>query len=518
MSDPGPASATIPPHESLPRARNVIVLLFDSLNRHMLGSYGGREFATPHFDRFAARAVSFDTHYTGSLPCMPARHDILCGAWDFLWRPWGSVEIWEDAITHALGRRGVTSQLISDHPHLFETGGENYHVDFTAWDYQRGHEGDAWKTAADPSWAGAPLMGRRHSNYDKSRGWFGSEAEFPGPRTMAATARWLADNAGKHPNFFLFVDEFDPHEPFDTPDHYAKITDPDWDGAPLIWPPYAKDAVKRGIITERQGRQIRARYGAKLMMIDHWFGKVMDELDRLNLWDDTLVIVTTDHGHYLGEKDIWGKPGVPILEPIGRIPLMMAGAGLAPRRINALTTSVDLHATLADLFDVKTLIRQRTHGVSLLPLLSDTASSVRDHVLAGVWGREVHLFDGRLKYARAPAGANAPLPMLSNRWSTMPTHFLTREQELPLPDARARLSTMPGSDVPVIHQTWSEGDRVPFWAYAQFSGNHLYDTRDDPGETRNLAGSALEAECAARLRAALKAVEAPAEQFTRLGL
>ena len=63
--------------------RNVVVVLLDSLNRHMLGAYGGREFDTPNLDRFAARAVRFTRHYTGSLPCMPARHDILCGALDF---------------------------------------------------------------------------------------------------------------------------------------------------------------------------------------------------------------------------------------------------------------------------------------------------------------------------------------------------------------------------------------------------------------------------------------------------
>ena len=85
---PTPAAPTGP--------RNVVVVLLDSLNRHMLGSYGGAEFATPNLDRFAAaRATRFTNHVTGSLPCMPARHDILCGALDFLWRPWGSIELWE---------------------------------------------------------------------------------------------------------------------------------------------------------------------------------------------------------------------------------------------------------------------------------------------------------------------------------------------------------------------------------------------------------------------------------------
>ena len=98
------------------RVDNVVVVLLDSLNRHMLGSYGGTEFTTPHLDRFAARSTRFTRHQTGSLPCMPARHDILCGALDFLWKPWGSIELWEQPVTHQLRAAGVTTMLVSDHP------------------------------------------------------------------------------------------------------------------------------------------------------------------------------------------------------------------------------------------------------------------------------------------------------------------------------------------------------------------------------------------------------------------
>lgn len=78
----------------------------------------------------------------GSLPCT-ARHDLLVGALDFPWRPCGSIEVWEDAITTLLRKQaGVSTFLASGHPHLFETGGENHHVDFGAWDYLRGHEDD----------------------------------------------------------------------------------------------------------------------------------------------------------------------------------------------------------------------------------------------------------------------------------------------------------------------------------------------------------------------------------------
>ena len=135
-----------------------------------------------------------------------------------------------------------------------------------------------------------------------------------------------------------------------------------------------------------------------------------------------------------------------------------------------------------------------------------------------MWGREVHITDGRWKYARAPVEKNEPLGMWSNRWSTMPTHVLTREQELPLPDDRAVLGRMPGSTVPVIHQTWDASDALPFWAWAKFSGSHLYDLSNDPTENENRVGQAEERRLADLLRTALQAVEAPAEQLIRLGL
>jgi len=497
------------------RPQNAIVVLLDSLNRHMLGAYGGREFDTPHLDRFAKRAVRFEKHYAGSLPCIPARHDILCGALDFPWRPWGSIELWEQPITAHLRSADVTTVLVTDHPHLFETGGENYHTDFSAWDYQRGHESDPWKTRPDPSWLGAPSFGRGHTHYDDSRGYFRGEADFPGPRTMAAAARWVDEHARYHDRFFLFIDEFDPHEPFDTPEPFASMYDPSWQGPHLIWPPYIRGALAAGVLTEDQARQVRACYGGKLTMIDQWFGHLLAAIDRNRLWDNTAVIVCTDHGHYLGEKDIWGKPPVPIYEPLGHIPLLIAWPGAAPGASSALTTSVDLFATLVDLFGVAP--RHRTHGRSLVPLLTGQSSAIREHLLTGVWGREVHLIDGGIKYARAPIGPNAPLSMWSNRWSTMPVPAYPALR-LPLPDDRAVLDRVPGSTVPVIRQPFREGDLLPYWALGPFSGNHLYSLSDDPGEENNLAGSRAEKNAAELLRLALQDIEAPADHLQRLGL
>ena len=493
-----------------------VVVLLDSLNRHLLGCYGGAEFATPNLDRFAARALRFCRHYAGSLPCMPARHDILCGALDFLWKPWGSIELWERPLTAALREAGVSTLLVTDHPHLFETGGENYHTEFTAWDYQRGHESDPWRTRPDPSWAGAPDFGRGWMPYDDSRGHFRGEEDFPGPRTLAAAARWLERDAPHHERFLLFVDEFDPHEPFDTPEPYASLYDPDWQGAHLIWPPYAVGARARGILDERQARQLRACYGAKLTMIDAWFGRLLDALDARALWDTTAVFVSSDHGHYLGEKDTWGKPASPVFEPLGHIPLLVHWPGAAPRALDALTTAVDLHATLLDLFRVAPP-EHRTHGRSLLPLIRGERASVRDWALSGIWGREVHLVAGRYKYARAPAGRNEPLSLWSNRWSTMPVHRYP-QLRMPPPDDRAVLDRMPGSRVPVIRQPFAAGDRLPFWAHGAFCGSQLFDLSEDPGEERNLCGTPLEKDAREQLREALREVEAPDDQLVRLGL
>jgi len=516
---------------------NVVVVLLDSLNRHMLGCYGGTEFATPNLDRFAAQhATRFTRHFTGSLPCMPARHDILCGALDFLWKPWGSIEVWEQPITRALARAGVTTALVTDHPHLFEAGGENYHTDFDGWDYVRGHEGDLWRTHRDPTWVGTPAMPARTAGwfwaqrfghdfergYDRSRTFFRDEADYPGPRTMSAAARFLADATPHHDRWFLFVDEFDPHEPFDTPEPWAGRYDQEpWGDDAIIWPPYINGGVSGGRLSEREGAHIRANYGSKLSMIDHWFGRVLDAFDDRQLWDDTALIVCTDHGHYLGEqrdgRDIWGKPGVPQYEPIGHAPLLIHWPGRpGGDTIDALTTSVDLFSTIAEVYDVT--VEHQTHGRSLVPLLTGAQTSVREWALGGYFGGWVHVTDGRRKYARGAVGDNFPISMWSNRWSTMPVH-LPGVEELPPPDGRAWLDQMPGSTVPVIRQPYQPGDMLPIWLAmsASVDRHYLFDLDVDPDEQENRADERVADEMIDALRHELVTIEAPSEQFQRLG-
>ena len=524
--------------------RNLVVVLLDSLNRHHLGAYGGTEFDTPNLDRFAReRATTFTRHVTGSLPCMPARHDILVGSLDFLWRCWGSIELWERPITAQLRDAGVVTQLVTDHPHLFETGGENYHTDFTGWEYLRGHEGDPWRTWADPSWVGEPERGEvlpakpggwfwerafgvtgLERAYDTARTHLRAEEDHPGPQTMSFAARWLREATPHHPDgWFLFVDEFDPHEPFDTPEPWAsRYQDGTWDGDALIWPPYADGAISRGTLSEAEGRHIRANYGAKVSMIDHWFGRVLDAFDERDLWADTALVVCTDHGHYLGEqrrgRDIWGKPAVPQFEPLGHTPLLAAWPGRpGGGTVDALTTNVDIHATIADVFGIEPA--GTSHGRSMVPLLDGSATAIRDWALGGVFGSWVQVTDGRRKYARAPVDDGFPLSMWSNRWSTMPLH-VAGLHGLPDPDDRAWLDHMPGTSIPVLRQPFQAGDLLPTWVsgHRNVGDHHLYDVDVDPDEAETRVGEAVEAELVDLLRTALNEVEAPAEQHQRLGL
>ena len=268
--------------------RNVIVVLLDSLNRHLLGCYGGTEFDTPTIDRLAARGLRFTNHVAGSLPCMPARHDILVGALDFLWRPWGSIEIWEDAVTypHAVVPASPrcscrTTRTCSRPAARTTTATSRRGTTCAATRTIRGARDPIRRGSARPRSTRRPAPWRR--GYDIARTYFRDESRLPGTahdarrRRLARTARWNHPNATRSDDrFFLLVDEFDPHEPFDTPAPWAsRYDDPSdpWNDPLLIWPPYARTTDEAGL-TDREARHVRANYGAKLSMIDSWLGRL----------------------------------------------------------------------------------------------------------------------------------------------------------------------------------------------------------------------------------------------------
>lgn len=123
-----------------------ILILMDSLNRHYLSSYGDSRIRTPNLDRLAQRGVIFDNHWSGSLPCMPARREMMTGRLNFLETRWGPIEAWDQTVPQLLREQsGVHSHLITDHYHYFHRGGDGYHDLFDSWEFERGQEGDKWR-------------------------------------------------------------------------------------------------------------------------------------------------------------------------------------------------------------------------------------------------------------------------------------------------------------------------------------------------------------------------------------
>ena len=297
--------------------------------------------------------------------------------------------------------------------------------------------------------------------------------------------------------------------------------DPDVGGpAPDLAAVYAGAVSRGGVLDERQARQMRACYGGKLTMIDHWFGRVLDALDRSGLWDDTAVIVCTDHGHYLGEKDVWGKPALPVYEPLGHIPLMVALARRRGRDAHrALTTNVDVYATLLDVFGVRA---RAAHARPLARAARCAARRrrVRDWALSGVLGPRGARDRRARRSTRARRAARTRRSRCGRTAGRRCRSTACRELRLPLPDDRARLDRMPGSKVPVIRQPFGAGDRLPFWAMGALPRQPpLRPAPRIPPRTANLR-RARRAEKRAEelLRAALVEIEAPDDQLARLGL
>src|SRR5205085_632712 len=169
-----------------------IMVMFDSLNRHMLPPYGCNWTHAPNFRRLAERTVTFSSSYVCSMPCMPARRDLHTGRPNFLHRAWGPLEPFDDSVPEILKQAGVYTHLASDHYHYWEDGGATYHNRYSSWEFFRGQEGDPWVGQVQDPALPANALGR-HSKLDPysrqdlvNREAMRREADQPQPQTFAA--------------------------------------------------------------------------------------------------------------------------------------------------------------------------------------------------------------------------------------------------------------------------------------------------------------------------------------------
>lgn len=494
-----------------------IIFLMDSLNRRYLPAYGNTWVRTPNIDRLAARSCVFDRHFVGSAPCMPARHDLLTGRLDFLERNWSPVQPFDCTLPAVLRENGVFSHMVTDHYHYFHLGGENYHAVFDSWDFIRGQETDVWASNL-----GAPVerahYGQYSQQYARNRARFRGEEDYPSPKTLRRAADWIEEHHTDD-NWMLLVDSFDPHEPFDFPDDTSEYPD-DYRDKLFFWPAY----TTTGQATAEAIEHARRRYATLITMSDRWLGRALDVLDRYGLWEDTMVVLTTDHGYLLGEHGFMAKNYMPCYNEVYHIPLMVSLPGMTgTTRCAALTQNIDLMPTILDFFGVgQESCRYPLHGASLLPLIAGERKSLRESVIYGMYGRQVNICDGRYTYFRAPVRAdNQPLNLYTAMPSTIGHYWdYNHLSDVSKIEAGAFLSY---TDYPVFRIpntiTRLADDTHNFARRYEVAGeNLLFDLETDPGQERPIDDPALEREMCRKLAAAMRRHDSPSEQFIRLGL
>ncbi|HEX6144389.1 MAG TPA: sulfatase [Geminicoccaceae bacterium] len=498
----------------------VILLLFDSLNRRALESYGGTTVRTPNFSRLAGRAVSFDTHYVGSLPCMPARRDLHTGRLNFLHRSWGPLEPFDNSFATMLRAAGIHSHLISDHYHYFEDGGWSYHTRYSTWDHVRGQEADPWVAMVRPPVERFremyhPLQiedpgGFRYQNL-VNREVIREEKDFPAVQCFERASAFLEMNRAAD-GWLLQVETFDPHEPFMAPERFRADYPTNYGGPILDWPRYREVVERPDEIAE-----IRANYAALVAMCDHYLGRLMDQMDRLDLWRDTALIMTTDHGFMLGEHDWWGKNRMPFYDEIARIPLMiwhpdMAAAAGGHRR--ALSQTTDLAPTILDLFGLAPPAEAR--GRSLVPLL-ERDQPLREVALYGIFGGATNVTDGRYTYFRYPADLFA---QEIYEYTLLPMHMHGPFEPEEFRGARLVDPFDFTKGLPMLRLRARRDARRPPMQGGGFEDavTALYDTDADPGQADPIRDPEVEARLIGAMLEVMAAHDAPPEAYARLDL
>jgi len=366
---------------------NVIVLVSDTFRYDYLGCNGNDWIGTQALDQFAQRAVSFDRHYLSSFPTIPNRTDMFNGRYGFPFHGWQPLDRQSPVMSTIFGEAGYQSQLICDTPHLMS--GEHFcNRGFTGAYWIRGQEGDKpllkgnlpprqkvavdGKTRVDPQMRSTPFGNLATQHCWTNRDWAWEEDRFCA-QTARTTSRWLEENRGAEP-FLLWVDFFDPHEPWDPPEYLVKLYDKSgYDGPPLIHPNYGPASI----FSKKELSNLRAHYAAEAYLVNKWVGVVLKKIEELGLFDDSVVLFTTDHGMHLGEHNRTGKSNIhpeddriwPLYQELAHIPLMISAPGMkGGRRVKELTQPVDLLPTLMGLSGVEKKGLEM-HGHSLVPLM-----------------------------------------------------------------------------------------------------------------------------------------------------
>ena len=495
-----------------------IMVMYDSLVRDLLQSYGCDWTKTPNFQRLAQRSVQFENCYVGSMPCMPARRELHTGRLNFFHRSWGPMEPFDDSMPELLKKAGIYTHLVSDHQHYWEDGGCTYHNRYSSWEISRGQEGDNWK--ADLSY-----------KYDKKTVFKNKEIMLSYPpytamlshdevnrramdteekTSQAVTFRYgieFLDRNHAQDNWFLQIETFDPHEPFYTLPADKELYPHTFLGdaaAEADWPPYAPVAEDQNTIDH-----VRYHYAALVSKCDRYLGKVLDKMDEYNLWEDTMLIVNTDHGFLLGEHGWWGKTAMPLYTEISHTPLYIYDPRrkeLAGAHRNALVQTIDLAPTILEFFGQP--IPADMQGKPLTGVM-DSDEPIRKYAVFGYHGSQVDVTDGRYLYMHSAEHPDADV----YEYTLMPTHMraMFSPKELPEAEMVKPFSFTKGCPVMKIKAVNRMGDTTSF-------GSMLFDLENDPAQAHPLDDPETIARMKGYIRECMEENDAPAELYDRLGV
>lgn len=371
---------------------NVILIVSDTFrNDLLLGEFkvkNGVYARVPNLKKLAEESVLFRRAYCASFPTVPNRHDLLTGKYTFTYSDWAPLPKDEVVLPQIIKELGYVSMLIGDTPHIFKDG-FNYDRGFDGWLWIRGQENDRYRT--DPESIVLPCKPEKLRSVEttiqhmRNNALRVFEEDWIPAKTSNAAIKWLERNYNR--NFFLYVDFFDPHEPWDPPEYYIDQYDPNYKGEKVVYPMYGPSDY----LTKEELEHCRAMYAGEASLVDKWIGRILEKVEELGLWSNTALIFTSDHGFYLGEHGLIGKSIVmgdvhgltPLYEEVAHVPLvlrlpdsmMSTKKGL---KLDALVQTPDITATILEL----TGSNHRVEGSSLLPLIRGESSKLRDFVIS----------------------------------------------------------------------------------------------------------------------------------------
>jgi arylsulfatase A-like enzyme len=300
---------------------NVILVILDTLRKDHVGAYGNPWIKTPSLDALARESLRFTQAYPESIPTICARRAIHTGTrtWPFKDRPleqahapaygWLPIPGEQATLAEILEAEGYQTALVSDtyhqfYPHMgFQRGFKVYH-------WIRGQEKDSYKP---PSSVSEEEIRRRyliHGEGHKARQYLANtqgrktEEDWFAPQVFLRAIE-LLEGANRRQPFFLVVDNYDPHEPWDPPEKYTRLYDPDGYEDPE---PFTTRYGKDDYLTKRQLSRMRNLYAAEITLADRWLGNFLERAHDLGVMENTLLVVLSDHGHALGEHGYTGKP------------------------------------------------------------------------------------------------------------------------------------------------------------------------------------------------------------------